>query len=112
MRKAFFHIVSFLLLLTPYIAGAKALENPLGYDDLGVFFERLLDLVVLIGFPVIVLFMVFIGFKFIQAEGNAEQLKKLRGQFFWALIGALLVLGAQALLIAIRGTVADLKQGI
>lgn len=85
--------------------------NPLGYNSLWEFLQRILKLVVEIGFPVIVLFIVFIGFKFIAAEGKPEELTKVRSLFFWAIIGSLVVLGAQALAFAIQATVAQIQQG-
>lgn len=90
---------------------AGGLCNPLGYNSLWEFLQRILKLVVQIGFPVIVLFIVFIGFKFIAAEGKPEEIAKVRSLFFWAIIGSLVVLGAQALAFAIQATVAQIQQG-
>ncbi len=106
----------FFIPLAVFAAGCDSgstggLCNPLGYNSLWEFLQRILKLVIQIGFPVIVLFIVFIGFKFITAEGNPEKLKEVRSLFFWAIIGALIVLGAQALALAIQATVAQIQQG-
>ncbi len=92
--------------------GEGGLCNPLGYNSLMEFLRRLLQLIAQIGLPVIVLFIVFIGFKFIAAQGKADELNKVRSLFFWAIIGALIVLGAEVLAIAIQATVTDLRRGI
>lgn len=91
-------------------SGGTGLCNPLKYTSLTDFLARLLDLIVQIGFPVIVLFIVFIGFKFItaSASGKAEEIAKVRGLFFWAIIGSMVVLGGKALSLAIQATVNQL----
>jgi len=88
-----------------------SLCNPLGYTSLTQFLQKLLQIVAEIGFPVIVLFLVYIGFLFIAAEGNPKKLASARSYLFWAVIGGLIVLGAQALSLAIQGTVDQLKAG-
>lgn len=98
-------VVPFLFI--PAFAFA-ALTNPIGTTDLYQFLQNLLKLVAQIAFPVIVLFMVYIGFLFVTAQGKPEALKKAREYFFWAIVGALLVLGAYALSLAIQATVNQL----
>lgn len=85
--------------------------NPLATDSLTDFLANLLKLVAEIGFPVIVLFIVYIGFLFIAAEGNPKKLASARSYLFWAIVGALIVLGAQALSYAIQATVTQLQSG-
>lgn len=117
--KIFSKIFAFTLALSPSVAfaaacssGGTGLQNPLGYCDLTSFLTNLLAIVAEIGFPVIVLFMVYIGFLYISAEGNPDKIKKVHSYFFWALVGALLILGAQALSYAISATVTQLSQGV
>lgn len=90
------------------------LKNPLAFDSLYDFLVALLGIVIQIGFPIVVLFIVFIGFRFVQhsATGNAEELKKDRELLLWAILGALILLGAQVLAIAIQATVGDLSRGL
>lgn len=100
-----------LLLIPGYVFVAEAVEllNPLGETDtLTEFIANLLELVVMIVFPIIVLFIVYIGFLFIAAQGNAEKLTAAKKYLLWAIVGALLVLGAQALSFAIQATVDQL----
>lgn len=106
------YFLSFLALSLPLVSFAETLDNPLVFTSLTSFLEGVLSVVIMIAFPIIVLFIVFIGFKFIAAQGNPEELKKVRAYLFWAIVGALIILGAQALLMAIGGTVDQLSQGI
>jgi len=113
MQRVITFALAFILLLSPFVlVHAAELENPLGFNSITEFLQRILEFVVLIAFPFLVLFLVFIGFKFVAASGNPEELKKVRQMFFWAIVGALLILGAQALSLAIGETVEDLQQGI
>ena len=106
----------FIIAATPSFAFAatcdtKGLCNPLGYNDLPTFLSRLLGIAAEIGFPIIVLSVVFVGFKYIAAQGKPEELKKIHPLFLWVVIGALIVLGAQALSLGIKATVDQLQSG-
>lgn len=121
IKKIFARVLPFTLSLAlPFVvlasgcdtATAGGLCNPLGYNSLWEFLQRMLQLITQIGFPVIVLFIVFIGFKFVTAEGKPEEIAKVRSLFFWAIVGSLVVLGAQALALAIQATVNDIQAGL
>ena len=86
------------------------LTNPLAFGSLPEFLVAILDIVIQIGFPIIVLFIVYIGFQFVRhsAEGNSEELAKDRTNLLWAFVGALILLGAQVLAIGICGTIQDI----
>ncbi len=92
----------------PLTAFAVILTNPLQTSDLYQFLSMLLRLVAQIAFPIIVLFFVYIGFLFVTGASNPDQIKKARSYFLWAVVGALLVLGAYALSLAIQATVNQL----
>ncbi len=98
-----------LLLVVPLSVSAERLLNPLGEGTtISVLLQRILELAIQIGTPVLVVYLVYIGFQFVQAEGNPEKLSKVRSSFFWALIGGVILLGAQALATAIQLTVNQL----
>ena len=107
--QAIFHVGT-----APGGRGSGGLQNPLkggGINSIAEFFEKLLQILILLAYPVIVLFMVYAGFLFITAQGSEEKLNTAKKIFLWTVIGALIVLGAQALLIAIKGTVTEIIQG-
>lgn len=117
IRSVCISLLAFVLMFLPRKAlaacksgGGAGLQNPICFDTLQGFLTALLGLVVQIAFPVVILFIVYIGFRFVQhsATGNAEELKKDRELIVWAIVGALIVLGAQALSLAIQATVDDL----
>lgn len=113
------HVIAFLTLALPLSLSAAAcppgtLCNPLQAGSLYEFLQSILQAVIFIGFPIIVLYIVWIGFRFVQtsASGNSEELKKVKNNLWFAIIGALLLLGAQALTFAIQGTVEGLQRGL
>ena len=57
--------------------------------------------------PLLVLWLVYIGFKFVQAQGDPEELKKMRSYFLWAILGIMIILGANWILSSIEDTVED-----
>ena len=61
-----------------------------------------------IGAIVVVLMLVFVGFKFVAAQGNAGEIEKARGMLLWTVIGALILLGAQAIAMGVQATVSAL----
>jgi hypothetical protein len=97
-----------VVFLLPLAVLAAELYNPIGTKDLSSFLAKLLKLVAQIAFPIVVLFFVYVGFLFVSSQGNPEKIKEARNYFFWAVVGALLVLGAEALSLAIKATVNQL----
>jgi len=117
MKKIAIHALALSLVLFPRFVFAAScgntgpgLNNPLAFCTIEDFLIAVLGLVAQIVFPIIVLFIVFIGFRFVQhsASGDAEGLKEDRKYFVWAIVGALIVLAGQALAYAIQATVGEL----
>jgi hypothetical protein len=94
----------------PNLSGnMDTLNNPLGdigVDNIPKLIEKILELVVLIGTPVVALFIIWSGFLFVSAQGNPTKLTTARTTLMYTLIGAALVLGATVIAKAIGGTIA------
>jgi Na+/melibiose symporter-like transporter len=96
--------------LTGKVAHAQAPGslNPIAETSLYCFLHDILGAFILIVFPVVVLMLVYSGFLFVSAQGNAQKLVEARKWFFWVVVGGLIILGAQAFTWAIEGTVSDI----
>ncbi len=97
--------------VTPSVASACPQNFNLLPDDactLEGFFAILLDAVVNIGAILLVLALVWTGFLFVQAQGNEEKIRNARSALMWAVLGGLLLLGAQALSMVIKATIETL----
>jgi hypothetical protein len=91
---------------------ATTLINPLqGGATLQGFLQQILQFVVKIGAIVVVLMLVFVGYKFVVAQGEPAKIAEARSMLLWTIVGALILLGAQALALGIQATVNALSAG-
>lgn len=86
------------------------LINPLkAGTNLKTFLGNILDFVISIGTIVVILMIVFVGFKFVTARGEPGEITKAREMLLWTVIGALVLLGAKAIQLGIVATVEALS---
>lgn len=57
----------------------------------------ILNAIVTIAVPIVVLMIIYGGFQYVTARGNAEQLKSATRTLTYAIIGGLLIIGAVAI---------------
>jgi len=87
------------------------LINPLKGGDLMSFLRGIIDLVIKIGTVVVILMLVYIGYLFATTSINPENKKDARTYLLWTLVGALILLGSQAIATGIEETVKALNVG-
>ena len=95
------------------------LINPLNGVDcsssngncLSAFLTNILKFVVYIGSIVIIFMLVYVGFLFVVARGNESKIIAARQALLWTVVGALILLGAQAISLGIQATVQALSTG-
>ncbi len=94
-------------------SNATELYNPLGDNsNLMTFVNTILNLITTtIGPIVIILMLVYTGFQFVVAQGNSTKIEEARRMLLWTVIGALILLGAEAISLAIRATVTGISGG-
>ncbi|VAW32742.1 hypothetical protein MNBD_CPR01-162 [hydrothermal vent metagenome] len=88
-----------------FAADSTGLKNPLKANSIQELLTAVLSYVVQIGTVVIVLMMVWTGFKFVLAKGNPTELQGARKMLLWTIIGALVILGAQVIAMGVQSTV-------
>lgn len=90
-------------------SGKTELVNPVSAaGSIPQFIELVLKAVVMIALPIITLFFVYAGFKFIMAQGNPTKLQEAKWNLLFSVIGAILILGAWVIATLIGGTVSQL----
>ena len=105
------HIFLFLLSFPTLSLGSGTLENPLIFgredDSNGVaeLLVAILNIVQIIAVPILVFFVIYAGFIYVTARGNPETIQKANKALVYALIGAVIVLGAQAISTILQSTV-------
>lgn len=96
--------------VTPPSSGST-IDNPLGENtSLIGFFNEILDVILIFAVPIIVLFIMFAGFKYVTARGNKDEISTANKALLYAVIGGVLILGANVLLEVISGTIDALGQ--
>ncbi|HUY62758.1 MAG TPA: hypothetical protein VMV50_03150 [Candidatus Paceibacterota bacterium] len=76
---------------------------------LNVFLMDILQLVIRIGAVVVVVMLVYVGFLFVTAQGNESKLSRAKQALLWTIVGALILLGAEAIAQGIQATVQALS---
>ncbi|OGG78017.1 hypothetical protein A3A36_00925 [Candidatus Kaiserbacteria bacterium RIFCSPLOWO2_01_FULL_52_12b] len=96
----------------PASGSSVTLINPLqGGASLESFLTSILDFVIRIGTIVVIFMVVLVGYKFVVAQGEPGKLTEARQMLLWTIVGALILLGAQAIAIGITATVQALSTG-
>lgn len=81
------------------------LQNPLKVDNIKDAVKFFVNTLIKIAIPVIVVFFIWSGLKFILAQGKPDEITKAKQMFWYTIIGTLLILGAWTITNAIIGTV-------
>ncbi len=84
------------------------INNPLKFSTIQGFIKAILEVVMTIGIPIAVFFIIYSGFLFVTAQGDETQLKKAKETLKWALIGTAVLLGAWVLATAVEGTIKNI----
>lgn len=90
------------------VSAQSTLQNPVQFPDIASFIAGALKVMVMVALPIISFFIVYSGFLFVSARGNEEQLGTAKRNFFYVIIGAILILGAWVIATLIGGTVKQL----
>jgi hypothetical protein len=76
------------------ISQSAQLVNPISYQTIPQLVTAILQIVVKISAPLLVFFLVYVGFLFVMARGNPVQLQTTKRALVYALVGGLMLLGA------------------
>ncbi|OGG60346.1 hypothetical protein A2765_06345 [Candidatus Kaiserbacteria bacterium RIFCSPHIGHO2_01_FULL_56_24] len=119
VRIALLTLIAFLLWTAalPVLAAVQSenssittggLQNPLKFPNIQKFIEGVLQAIVMIALPIITIFVVYAGFKYISARGNISKIGEAHKNFQYVIIGTILILSAWVLATLIGGTVTQL----
>lgn len=87
--------------------GPGSFPNPLRYHSIDAFIAALLKVIVAVGTPIAIVFLVFSGFLFVTAQGNEEKLRTAKKALTWTVVGLAVLLGAQLFAGMIEATIQD-----
>lgn len=75
------------------------------------FLVKILSFIIRIGAIAVVLMLVYVGYLFVIARGEPGKIIEARSALLWTVIGALILLGSQAIAYGIQATVQALSVG-
>jgi hypothetical protein len=81
------------------------LKNPLEFKSLQDFIVAILNIVIVIATPIVVIFIILAGFKYVTARGNATSIQEATRALTYAIIGGVLIIGAVAIAEIIKGLI-------
>ena len=96
-----------VLYLTPFFTNAQTFPMIVRTNSIIELLEALLRILTIVGVPIVIFFIVFSGFKFVIAQGNPEELQTAKRALIYAIVGGLILLGAQAITTIIRNLVGE-----
>jgi hypothetical protein len=114
MKVTLYNLITavYLWCVLPANAGATttssvsiSLNNPLEVDNITELLEALLGIVMVFATPLIVFFIIYAGFLYVTARGNAAQLEQATRSLTYAIIGGVIVLGAFAIATIVKNLV-------
>lgn len=107
-KKVTAHVAALAVTLLPVVATAQKFTNPIKSQSLNSLLVDILDVVVLLGSIVVVIYIILAGFKYVTAQGDEGQIGDAHKALTYAVIGAAVILGAKVIASAINATVNEL----
>lgn len=111
MKHLFFTGVVSIVVNVPRFVSAQAtqsLDNPLIFSGDNAATELLLAVVeifTILAIPVIVFFIIYAGFLYVTAQGNPANIQKATKALLYALIGGVIIIGANVIGVMVKNTV-------
>lgn len=102
LRAIYTSIITWIVLASPIILAAQTppsqgLKSYIRVGTIEDLLVILLNLVIIIATPIVVLFIILAGFKYVTAQGNANQIQEATQALTYAVIGGVLIIGAVAI---------------
>lgn len=90
----------------PTNSGPASLINPLGgIPNVQTLFQSVMTAFIIISVPFIVFFIILAGFQYVTAQGSPEKIKSASKALLYAIIGAVIIVGAIAITTIVGNTV-------
>jgi len=85
------------------------LLNPLKVDSIQGLLVAVINVVMVLMVPVIVFYIIYSGFKYVMARGNASQVEEASQSLLYSILGGVLILGAFAIASIIQNIVTSFQ---
>lgn len=82
----------------------KKLENPLKVNSIQGVIYLAVDLAIYVGVIFAILAIIFIGFKFVMAQGKPDEIKEAKMWFFYVIIGLAVLISSKVIVEIVKTT--------
>lgn len=82
--------------------------NPLRFGSLTAVLLAIVDILLTLAVPVVIFFIVYAGFLYVTAQGNASKIQDANRALMYAIIGGVIVFGARVIGAVIQNTVGSI----
>lgn len=93
-------ITTLVLIFIPRLVEANIsfeFQSFIGVTSFEGLLVAILNILIVIATPIVVLFIIYSGFMYVTARGNAQQVEQATRSLTYAIIGGVLILGAVAI---------------
>lgn len=109
MKRLFLRLGTIGFLALPFFVAAQSIQNPLAATSITGLFQSIIEIIMVFAIPVIVFFIVYAGFLYVTARGDTGQIQKAHQALLYAVIGGVIIIGANVLIDVVAGTVNSIK---
>jgi len=85
------------------------LTDPVGVPSIACLFYKIVDFVMSLSYVVIAFFLFLSGFKFVTAQGSQDKLTEAKKTFWYTIVGALILIGANTIIQVVQGIIKGLQ---
>lgn len=107
VRTTFFVLPALLLLPIGVQAQSQSFNNPITFTDIQDLLAAVLNVAIVISIPIVVFFLIYSGFLYVTARGNAEQVQQAGRSLLYGIIGGVIIVGSVAILAIMENLVSN-----
>lgn len=89
---------------------AQKLQNPLKVNSIGAVIILAVDIMIYVGISFAILAIIFVGFKFVMAQGNPTEISKAKEWFLYIIIGLAVLISSKVIVEIVQNTL--VKSGV
>ena len=114
MKKYILLTSAFLIIPLSFVNGGSTtgIDNPLNASSIQGLIDSIIKIMIEIGTPIAILFLIYAGFLYVKAMGKPAEVTKAHQALLWTLVGIAVLLGASILAKIIAGTISQLGAGV
>ncbi len=83
------------------------ISNPLKANSIKEVIFLLVDVMIYVGTALAILAIIYVGFKFVLAQGKPDDITEAKKQLGWILVGLAILISAKTIVLIVQNTLSD-----